>query len=294
MTLTQLRHLLSLAETGSFSKSSKVLFLTQPALSRSIQALEDELGLPLFDRIGRRNELTPFGVAVVERARQMVDGANDIKSSGLLLSQGRAGHVRLGMSSGPGAMLMMPLLHRMATQHPGIRLDIASGSSELLTRSLRERHLDALVVDARSLTPASDLAMEVLHEMRGAFLCRAAHPLLQKQGPLKFADLRQYPMASTPLSDEVARILIGIYGPQAHPDQFVTLRCDELHSMIEVARHSDTILLAIRHAATDLTELQLQPGFTAKARFGLVTLAGRTNLPALHIVRDLMQELLHD
>ncbi|MFZ9322024.1 MAG: LysR family transcriptional regulator, partial [Hylemonella sp.] len=50
MTLAQLRHLLSLAETGSFSKSSKALFLTQPALSRSIQALEEELGLPLFDR----------------------------------------------------------------------------------------------------------------------------------------------------------------------------------------------------------------------------------------------------
>jgi hypothetical protein len=61
MTLVQLRHLIALAHTGSFSKAAQAQFLTQPALSRSIRALEDELGLPLFDRVGRRVELTPFG-----------------------------------------------------------------------------------------------------------------------------------------------------------------------------------------------------------------------------------------
>ncbi|MFZ9297381.1 MAG: LysR substrate-binding domain-containing protein [Hylemonella sp.] len=294
MTLAQLRHLLSLAETGSFSKSSKALFLTQPALSRSIQALEDELGLPLFDRIGRRNELTPLGREVVERARQIVDGANEIKSSGQLLSEGRAGHVRLGMSSGPGAMLMTPLLHCMATQHPGIRIEIARGNTELLTLALRERKLDALVVDARSLKPAPDLATEVLHEMRGAFLCRQGHPLTARQKAVSFAELGKYPIASTPLSDEVARILMGLFGPEAHPDQFVTLRCDELHSLIEVVRSSDTVLLAIRQAAPDLAEIQMQPALAAMARFGLVKLAGRTSTPALHIVRELMRELLRD
>ena len=69
MTLVQLRHLISLAQTGSFSQSAAALFLTQPALSRSIRALEDELGQPLFDRIGRRSELTPCGRDAVEGAR---------------------------------------------------------------------------------------------------------------------------------------------------------------------------------------------------------------------------------
>ena len=69
MTLVQLRHLISLAESGSFSKSAQALHLTQPALSRSIRALEDELGMPLFDRVGRRNELTAFGREVLDRAR---------------------------------------------------------------------------------------------------------------------------------------------------------------------------------------------------------------------------------
>ena len=65
MTLVQLRHLIELAINGSFSRSAIKLHLTQPALSRSIKALEDELGQPLFDRIGRKNELTAFGAHIV-------------------------------------------------------------------------------------------------------------------------------------------------------------------------------------------------------------------------------------
>ncbi len=68
MTLVQLRHLLSLAETGSFSRSAEALFITQPALSRSIRGLEAELGQPLLDCIGWRSELTAFGREMLLRA----------------------------------------------------------------------------------------------------------------------------------------------------------------------------------------------------------------------------------
>ena len=110
MTLVQLRHLISLAQTGSFSKSAVALFLTQPALSRSIRALEAELGQPLFDRIGRRSEVTPFGREVVARARQLVGAADDLRDSGAQMARGNAGTLRIGLGSGPGAMVMTPLL----------------------------------------------------------------------------------------------------------------------------------------------------------------------------------------
>ena len=106
MTLVQLRHLLSLAQTGSFSKSATALFLTQPALSRSISALEAELGQSLFDRIGRHSELTPFGREAVERARDVVLAADDLQHSGRFAGDGQEGVLRIGMGSGPGAMLM--------------------------------------------------------------------------------------------------------------------------------------------------------------------------------------------
>jgi DNA-binding transcriptional LysR family regulator len=103
LTLVQLRHLLSLARTGSFSKSAGVLFITQPALSRSIRALETELGQPRFDRIGRHSELTPFGRDALERARELVLAADELRERGRLAGDGQEGMLRIGMGSGPGA-----------------------------------------------------------------------------------------------------------------------------------------------------------------------------------------------
>jgi DNA-binding transcriptional LysR family regulator len=294
MTLVQLRHLISLAQTASFSKSAAAVFLTQPALSRSIRALEDELGQPLFDRIGRRSEVTPFGREVVERARHLVHAADDLHESGQQMARGMAGTLRIGLGSGPGAMLMTPLLVHMARQYPNLHLDISRGRTELLERSLRERAIDAMVVDARSLTPSPDLRATDTHEMRGAFLCRRGHPLARKRSALSFEQLRAYPIASTPLSDEVARVLVERYGPDAHPAHCVTLRCEELPSLVELARETDAVLFAISAAGPDLVELTLKPALNASARFSIVTLAGRSEAPALPIVRRLMKTLLRD
>jgi DNA-binding transcriptional LysR family regulator len=286
--------MISLAQSGSFTRSAEALFLTQPALSRSIRALEDELGQRLFDRVGRRSELTPFGTEVLQRARHLVFEADELGASARLVSAGRAGSVRIGLGSGPGAILMTPLLKTMATSHPTMHIEIARGHTDMLARALRERELDALVVDARSLAPAPDLRVAMLVEMRGAFMCRPGHPLTRWRGALRFDALRQFPIASTPLSDEVARTLVERYGPGAHPQECVTLRCEEIASLVEVTRHSDAILIAIRAAAPDLAELALKPAINSSARFGIVTLAGRAEVPALAIVRKLMQQLMRD
>ena len=294
MTLVQLRHLISLAQTGSFSKSALALFLTQPALSRSIRALESELGQPLFDRIGRHSEVTPFGREVVERARQLVQAADDLCESGQQLALGMAGSLRIGLGSGPGALLMTPLLKHMATHHPQLRLEIWRGRTELLERSLRERAIDVLVVDPRSLSASPDLLTTDTCELRGSFLCRRGHPLARKRSGVSFEQLRAFPIASTPLSDEVARLLVARYGPEAHPQRCVTLRCEDVPSLVELTRHTDTVLIAIRAAGADLVELDMKPALDTTARFAIVTLAGRSEAPALPIVRRMVRELLRD
>ena len=294
MTLVQLRHLIALAQSGSFTRSAEALFLTQPALSRSIRALEEELGQPLFDRVGRRSLLTPFGAESLRRARQLVFDAEELAGSGRQMREGRSGAVRIGLGSGPGAMLMTPLLKIMAKLHPTIHVEVARGHTDALARALRERELDALVVDARSLSPAPDLRVANLVEMRGAFMVRPNHPLTRLKGTLRFDALRQFPIASTPLSDEVARTMVERYGPAAHPSECVTLRCEEIPSLVEVVRHSDAVLIAIRAAAPDLVELALKPTMAATARFGIVTLVRRAEPAALPIFRELVTELMRD
>ena len=293
MTLVQLKHLIELASSGSFSQSANKLHLTQPALSRSIKALEDELGQPLFDRVGRRNELTTFGAQIVQRARALVDEANELRRTGQLLKTGELGQLRVGMGSGPGAMLMTPLLMVMAHEHPQAHIDISRGSTQLLVQALRDRLLDALILDIRSLQPAADLKIEALKEMKGTFMCRPTHPLAKKR-QVTFDMLRDYTIASTPLSDEVARILMERFGAQAHPNTLVNLRCEEISSLLDVARSSNAIVLAIRASAPDLVELAVTPALNAKARFGLVTIATRTEPPLLGKVRALMHEVMKD
>ncbi len=293
MTLVQLKHLIELASSGSFSQSADKLHLTQPALSRSIKALEDELGHALFDRIGRRNELTTFGAQIVQRARVLIDEANELKRTSKQLQSGEIGQFRIGMGSGPGAMLMTPLLMVMAHEHPQAQIDLSRGSTALLVQALRDRLLDALILDIRSLQPAPDLRVDAVQEMKGAFMCRAGHPLAKKR-QVSFAQLRKYPIASTPLSDEVARVLMERYGTSAHPDQLVNLRCEEISSLLDVARSSNAIVLAIRASAPDLVELPITPTLNAKARFGLVTIASRTEPPLLGKVRALMAEVMTD
>jgi len=293
MTLVQLRHFLELANTGSFSKSAVKLHLSQPALSRSVKAIEEELGHQLFDRVGRRIELTAFGKHVYGQARELVDRANNLKQSGEQLLSGQMGAVSIGLGSGPGALLMTPLLAHMATQYPHAQLTISRGSTSLLVQALRDRRLDAVVLDIRSLNPSSDLVVQSLCELPGAFMCRSGHPLCNEQ-QVTLASVREFPVASTPLSDEVARILVDRYGPDAHPDVLVNLRCEEIPSLVDVVRSTDTILVAVRSLAPDLHVLKMSPELNATAKFGWVSIRARSEAPLCAYLRLAAIDILNE
>ena len=297
MNLRHLEHWLALAETGSFSRAAEKLHITQSALSRSIQALEDELGGPLVDRIGKRNELTHLGQSVLERARRIVHEAAELKQGAAVLQEGGMGKLRVGLGSGPGAMLMTPWLVHMARHYPGVKVSVIRGPTELQLQQLRERVLDALVVDVRRVTPASDLIIGPLYDMPAGLLVRSGHPLLARYPDgVPFEAVLEYPVASIPLSAEVARMLVARYGPQANPNDLVSLQCEEIPSLLEAARQTDAVYLGILGPARDLLAhgelvlLPLLPRFNQGARLGMVTLAGRTELPVMAVFRRFVAE----
>ncbi|MDO8276017.1 MAG: LysR family transcriptional regulator, partial [Serpentinimonas sp.] len=193
MTLVQLRHFIALAELGSYARASKALFLTQPALTRSIQALEAELAQPLFDRVGRRIELTAMGLQLLPRAKSLTQEADTLKTLGKRMQAGVTGHVRVGLSSGPGAVLSVPMLLHIAQHHPQLHFEVSRGNTDLLIHALRERRVDAAVVDIRALRPATDLCISLQVEMAASFMCRPGHPLCSRAGPVPFNDVLAYP-----------------------------------------------------------------------------------------------------
>ena len=263
--------------------------------------LEEELDARLIDRMGRRNELTPMGETVAVRAKQLVFEAEELSRSVALMKGGSSGAIRVGLGSGPGAMLMTPLMTHVAQSHPDVRLTITRGAIELQLRQLRERLLDALVIDMRSIAPADDLVIELAAEMRGGFVCRSGHPLVSKTpNCISFKDVLRYPLASTHLADEVAHILMRRFGPRANPKHAVRLRCEEVQSILETVRESDAIFFGIVAAARrgiscgELVELATDPPASISALFGIVTLVGRTESPSMKVFRRFVADWLHD
>jgi len=156
-----------------------------------------------------------------------------------------------------------------------------------------------LVVDIRRVVPAADLLIGTIYDVRAGLICRAGHPLLTRH-PRKvpFEALRDYPIASTPLSDEVARILVAHYGPQADPAQMTTLQCEEISSLLDTVRQTDAIFLGILGAARQdlaqgqLVALDVVPRLDSGAHLAMVTLAGRTELPVMAEFRQFVDRQL--
>lgn len=299
MNLRHLEHLLAIADTGSFSRAAERLFITQSALSRSIQGLESELGGLVLDRLGKRNTLTPLGLEVIARARPILRDLDELRDSARHLQQGDLGRISVGLGSGPAALLTRPLLATVARDYPGLKVSVTQGPAELLVVQLRNRQCDALVVDSRRVVPAQDLQIEALAELSAGFITRAGHPLAGRNR-VTLADVLAYPVACTPLSDEVIRLLVEQYGLQAHPSEMVRIESDDVASLLATVDASDAVFLGVQASAQAdieagrLALLPMHPPVQAKARYAVVTLAGRTTAPAMASFRRILQAHLSD
>ncbi|MBN8440907.1 MAG: LysR family transcriptional regulator [Thauera sp.] len=295
MNLGQLRHLIALAEHQSFRKAADAVCVTQPALSRSLQALEEELDVRLIDRSGKRNALTAYGEKVVESARRVLFEAAELRRGVTLLKEGQLGNIAIGFGSTPASILLVPFLSEMATRQPGVQVRIARGAVDMLVQSLRSEIVDVIVIDRRALSASEDLCVEPLESLRGGFLCRSGHPLLA-QPHVDIGLLRQYPVASMPLSDELARSLVAELGPEAHPNRMVTINCEDVASLLDTVEATDAVFFGIfasaraRIAAGRLREIRVEPHVERVGKYALVSLARRSESPALTFFREFARQ----
>lgn len=125
----QMRAFLATVEAGSLSAAARALGLTQPTLSRQIAALEDDLGLLLFERIGRRMALTEAGHRLAEHARTMGGAADRISMTAASQSQSLEGRVRVTAVDILAAYLLPPILHKLYALAPGIEVEVIASNS---------------------------------------------------------------------------------------------------------------------------------------------------------------------
>ncbi len=136
MDWNQARAFCATAESGSLSAAARHLGLTQPTLSRQVSALENSLGIDLFERVGKRLELTEAGQALLPAARQMTEGANAMMLAASGQSDAVEGIVTISATDGVSAHFLPPILERMRSEAPGITIEISVSNtiSDLLRR----------------------------------------------------------------------------------------------------------------------------------------------------------------
>ena len=298
-TLIQLRHFLLLAESGSFTLGAIRANRSQAAFSRSIAMLEAGLGVTLIDRVGHTNQVSLIGQTVLAHARQVVADADDLHQFVERQASGDAGRVRIGLGATPAALLMRPLLAFASDLRSGLRMELSYGLIDQQVQALRERRLDALVADMRSVPAAHDLDREPMAELPTALLCRTGHPLAAAaaRAAIDVHQLTRYPIASTSISDEVARIMVSGFGPAASPSSLVSLCCEDVLSLLETVRGSDAVYMGILAPAIVFVQrgelVQLPVATTGLAsRVAWVRRKGQTPSPTLTTLRDLAAMVL--
>lgn len=142
MELRQLRAFVKVANAGTFTRAAEELHLAQSAVSQAVGRLEAELGFELLRRTSRGVELTEAGAAVFERAREVVAGADAIRSDLAALRGLLEGTVALGTMLPPGPIDLPGLLARFHTVHPGIGVHVREGSAPEILAALRRDELD--------------------------------------------------------------------------------------------------------------------------------------------------------
>ncbi len=130
MDIQNIRAFLMVAETTSFSRAAEKLFITQPAVSKRIATLEDSLDCKLFDRLGKKVQLTQAGLALLPSYQRVVAEINEGKRIISTLRTEVSGHMKFGTSHHIGLHRLPPILRKYTRQYPEVELDIQFMDSE--------------------------------------------------------------------------------------------------------------------------------------------------------------------
>jgi LysR family nitrogen assimilation transcriptional regulator len=145
--LRQLRYFVALATQRSFGRAAAVLRIAQPALSRQIKLLEEELGVQLFDRHVRGAAPTAEALLLLERATFLLRYAEQVKMEMLAIRQVPKGPVSLGLPPSVAQIISGPLLRCLADRFPDIRLRISENFSPTLEDQLTHGHIDLAIIN---------------------------------------------------------------------------------------------------------------------------------------------------
>ena len=178
------RAFLVTAEEGSLSAAARALDMSQPTLGRQVDALEEELGVILFERVGRGLMLTPSGHQLLEHVRKMGEAAAQLSLSAMGQSELLEGSICITATEITSVSILPPIIAKLRRIHPRVKVQIKSSNS---TMDLKRREADIAIRNYRPTDP--DLIAKKINDKRGHFY--ATPDYVRRIGnPKKLAELK--------------------------------------------------------------------------------------------------------
>jgi DNA-binding transcriptional LysR family regulator len=176
MELRHLRYFVTVAELLNFTKAATRLRVAQPALSRQIRDLEDELGAPLLERSSHRVRLTEAGAVFLPEAKAVLERAGEAVQAVRAVARGERGVIHVGYAPTPTVELLPCALHAFQNLAPGVRVTLHDLSSEEMLRGLHDGKLDLCLMVRPAAKALRGLRFERLREYPICVAVARTHP----------------------------------------------------------------------------------------------------------------------
>ncbi|MEL7098233.1 MAG: LysR family transcriptional regulator [Pseudomonadota bacterium] len=198
LTLDQLRLLVAIADTGSFTAAAKAVQRAQSAVSHGIKQLEAEIGVPLFDRSTRKPTLTEEGSAVLAEARTVLARIDRLKAQARAMQAGVEQRLTVALSVLVPRRPLLQALARIEAAYPQVMLRLTVDEVGVAPGRVLRKEADIAIAGRLSLA-GQGAALEV-HEIGAVDIiavCAPGHPLAAMQGPVPEAALEDHRQLTT-------------------------------------------------------------------------------------------------
>lgn len=194
--LRQIDQVVEICRSGGITEAARVLGVSQPALSKSIARLEQQLGVKLFERSGGGVRPTRYGRLLASRGAGLLSSAVELRQEIVLLASGASGRLRIGC--GPASRLrpLQALAPLIAKKFPLLKLEIRWEGGDRLMQGMADGRYDVAFGYYESAQPFGELIRVKMLQDRRVSVVRPGHPVLASGQPLSAREFLRYPIAS--------------------------------------------------------------------------------------------------
>lgn len=292
MELHQLRYFLAVAEEGNFTRAAEKCFVSQPSLSSQIIKLEQELGQKLFNRLGRKAELTQSGRFLEERARTIL---MEVENAQRRISEGAqeiSGVVSIGSTPSVTPYLIPPVIELCRKRYPKLKVHVQESLRRKLIAELLHGEIEVAVSSYTGDTPGID-AEPILQEALKLAVPKD-HPLAEKPGRISISDFVEEPIVLLGESATLGDKVFDFFGNNEAKPNVVAL-CSQVRTMKELVAAGMGVAIVPEMAGGDqgvynIVYRSLVSAKMTRLLFAL-THSRRYLSPAARAVIDLVREV---